>query len=79
MQHSVFKVSTKNKNKTKKWEGGVENREDSHFATHIKVVGYCIVPSVRSSMAFLTPLSNARASAGLRKVSPNFRLSTFQW
>lgn len=74
MQRSIFKVGTKNKEM-----GGGENREDSHFATHIKVVGYCIVPSVRSSMAFLTPLSNARASAGLRKVSPNFRLSTFQW
>lgn len=37
------------------------------------------LPSMRSSMAFLTPLSKARASAGLWKVSPNFLLSTFQW
>lgn len=37
------------------------------------------VPSIRSSMAFLTPLSKARASAGLWKVRPNFLLSTFQW
>ena len=46
--------------------------------THFKYP-HALVPSMRSSMAFLTPLSKARASAGLWKVSPNFLLSTFQW
>lgn len=35
-------------------------------------------PSVRSSMAFLTPRSKARASAGLWNVRPHFLLSTRQ-
>lgn len=38
-----------------------------------------VEPSVMSSKAFRTPLSKARASAGLWNVKPHFLLSTFQW
>lgn len=50
-----------------------------HFHSPTKGTVTSSVPSIRSSIAFLTPLSKARASAGLWKVSPNFLLSTFQW
>lgn len=40
----------------------------------------CIyTPSNRSSTAIRTPLSNARASAAVWKVSPNFLSPVFQW
>lgn len=58
-------------------DGGNE-KESGTFHSPSKGAVTNPVPSIRSSMAFLTPLSKARASAGLWKVRPNFLLSTFQ-